>query len=45
MNPRRGFLLAFAGTLLVKAVLAWVVPLSGDEAYYYVYGMHPAMGY
>ncbi len=45
MTPRRGFLLAFAGTLLVKAVLAWVVPLSGDEAYYYVYGMHPAAGY
>ncbi len=45
MNLRRGFLLAFAGTLAVKAFLAWVVPLSGDEAYYYVYGIHPAMGY
>ncbi len=31
--------------LVVKVMIGWLVPLTGDEAYFYIWGMHPALGY
>lgn len=42
----RAFLL-LAGVLLFRIIYAWIYPftLSGDEAYYWDWGRHPAWGY
>ncbi len=41
----RLFLWVLGGTLLLKLVLAIVVPLTNDEAYYYQQAIQPALGY
>lgn len=42
---RRVFAWTFALTLLVKAVLAAGFPMTGDEAFFYQWGVYPAWGY
>lgn len=42
---RRWFLGALGATLLFRAWLAVVVPFTGDEAYFLVWGRQPAIGY
>ena len=32
-------------TLAIKFYLAWLIPLSGDEAYFVVWAHHPDFGY
>jgi 4-amino-4-deoxy-L-arabinose transferase-like glycosyltransferase len=32
-------------TLLVKLAIAWFLPMTGDEAYFIVWGKHPDFGY
>ncbi|MBK8072622.1 MAG: glycosyltransferase family 39 protein [Ramlibacter sp.] len=44
-EARRLFGWMFWGTLLLKAVLAAVVPLTGDEAFFLLWGMWPDWGY
>ncbi|MBX3609024.1 MAG: glycosyltransferase family 39 protein [Hydrogenophaga sp.] len=39
------FWLAFALTLVIKLVLAWVFPFSGDEAFFFQWGVHLAWHY
>ena len=53
MNPpdfplaqaRRLFWLTFAGTLVLKVVMAAGFPITGDEAFFYQWGVRPAWGY
>jgi len=53
MNPldfpvtqaRRLFWLTFVGTLLLKVVIAAGFPITGDEAFFYQWGVRPAWGY
>jgi 4-amino-4-deoxy-L-arabinose transferase-like glycosyltransferase len=42
---RRVFWLTFAGTLLLKIVIAAGFPITGDEAFFYQWGVRPAWGY
>lgn len=42
---RRLFWLTFTGTLLLKIVLAAGFPITGDEAFFYQWGVRPAWGY
>ena len=42
---RRYFLLAWAGLLLTKLVIAWRLPLFVDEAFYWQEGQHLALAY
>ena len=42
---RRVFWLTFAGTLLLKIVIAAGFPITGDEAFFYQWGVFPAWGY
>ena len=42
---RRLFWGLLAATLAVKLVLAAAVPVLGDEAYFFLWGAHPALGY
>lgn len=42
---RRLFWLTFAGTLLLKLVIAAGFPITGDEAFFYQWGVRPAWGY
>jgi hypothetical protein len=42
---RHFFLWALFGTFLLKIVLSLVVPLTNDEAYYYLHAIQPALGY
>ena len=44
-NSDRFFWRVFALTLGIKLLLAAVVPLTGDEAYFVVWGRHPDYGY
>lgn len=45
MRPRAWFWLALGATLVVKLLLAGLLPVLGDEAYFFVWGEHPALGY
>jgi hypothetical protein len=45
MPPRTLFNLALLITLAVKLVLAWILPMSGDEAYFIVWARHPDYGF
>lgn len=45
IRGRRFFLVTLAVTLLARIVLAAGLPLSGDEAYFLVWGQEPAWGY
>ena len=42
---RRLFWWAFGLTLLLKVFLAAVFPFTGDEAFFYQWGAHPAWHY
>ena len=42
---RRLFWTTFFGTLLLKVVLAAGFPFTGDEAFFYQWGVFPAWGY
>jgi len=42
---RRLFWATFLGTLLLKGVLAAGFPITGDEAFFYQWGVFPAWGY
>lgn len=44
-NARRLFYGALVGTFLLRLLFAAVLPMTGDEAYFVVWGMHPALGY
>lgn len=44
-SARRMFYAALAGTLILRLLFAAVLPMTGDEAYFVVWGMHPALGY
>lgn len=45
LPPARLFLHLFWITLLIKLLLAAALPLTGDEAYFFLWGRHPALGY
>lgn len=36
---------AVALIVLCKLLIAWLLPLTGDEAYFVIWGSHPALGY
>jgi hypothetical protein len=44
-NTRTALNVVLLATLVVKLVLAYVVPMSGDEAYFIVWAKHPDFGY
>ncbi len=44
-GARRAFWVVFWMLLAVRAGLAGALPLTGDEAYYVRWGLHPAWGY
>ena len=44
-QAHRLFWLTFAGTLLLKLVIAAAFPITGDEAFFYQWGVRPAWGY
>lgn len=44
-NARRLFYGALVGTFILRFIFAAVLPMTGDEAYFVVWGMHPALGY
>jgi len=39
---RRAFWITFAATLALKVVLAAIFPFSGDEAFFFQWGVFPA---
>ena len=45
MKPSDLFKYALLATLAIKLVLAYVLPMSGDEAYFVVWAKHPDFGY
>ena len=45
LHARRIFLWTFAVTLLLKIWLAATFPMTGDEVYFYQWGVHPDWGY
>ena len=45
MNSGTLFRIALVATLAIKLVLAYVLPMSGDEAYFVIWGQHPDYGY
>jgi 4-amino-4-deoxy-L-arabinose transferase-like glycosyltransferase len=44
-DPRRNFLIVLLLTTLIKFWLAVAIPITGDEAYFYKWGMHLDWGY
>lgn len=44
-RARRVFYATAALTLLLKVMLAATFPMTGDEAFFYQWGVHPAWGY
>ena len=44
-SARRFFWITFWGTLLLKIVIAAGFPITGDEAFFYQWGVRPAWGY
>ena len=44
-SPSRPFLIGFATLLIFKLILMAILPVIGDEAYYFYWAMHPAGGY
>ena len=42
---RRAFWITFAATLALKVVLAAIFPFSGDEAFFFQWGVFPSWGY
>ncbi len=45
VNPKAAFKFALLATLAFKFVLAWIIPMSGDEAYFIVWAKHLDFGY
>lgn len=45
MIPARASLVMVAVLLLARALVAAFLPLSADEAYYWLWSLHPALGY
>ncbi len=45
MNPQASFRFVLLATLAIKFILAWVIPMSGDEAYFVVWAKHPDFGF
>ncbi|MHB0990096.1 MAG: ArnT family glycosyltransferase [Burkholderiales bacterium] len=45
MNASKSFIRILAVTLLIKLVLAYFLPMSGDEAYFIVWAKHLDFGY
>ncbi len=44
-QARKLFLYLLAGTLAIKLILAAALPITGDEAYFVLWGRYPALGY
>lgn len=44
-QPQRLFVWTLASTFILKLLLAFVFPLTGDEAFFYQWGRAPALGY
>lgn len=44
MDTKKVYLF-LAGLLGIKLGLAWLIPVFGDEAYYYVWSQHPQLSY
>lgn len=45
MNLQASFKLVLLATLVAKLTLAWILPMSGDEAYFIVWAKHPDFGF
>ncbi len=45
LTPRQWFALALAATLTFRLWLAVAIPITGDEAYFILWGRHPALGF
>ena len=45
LSPKAAFKFTLLATLAIKLVLAYVLPMSGDEAYFLVWAQHPDFGY
>ncbi|MBI3901975.1 MAG: glycosyltransferase family 39 protein [Nitrosomonadales bacterium] len=45
MNLNASFKFILLATLAIKFILAWLLPMSGDEAYFIVWAHHPDLGY
>ncbi len=45
MNLKPSFNFVLLVTLAIKFFLAWIIPMSGDEAYFIVWAQHPDFGY
>jgi hypothetical protein len=45
MNLKSAFRFVLLATLAIKFILAYVLPMSGDEAYFIVWARHPDFGY
>ncbi len=45
LNTDRPLLLVIVATLLVKLLIAHFLPMTGDEAYFIVWGKHPDFGF
>jgi len=45
LTPRQWFWSALAATLVFRFWLAAALPISADEAYFVLWGRHPALGY
>ena len=44
-TARTAFWRVFAATLGIKLLLAWQFPITGDEAFFYQWGVFPSWGY
>ena len=45
LNPKRLFFITLWTTLAIRLLLAASIPVTGDEAYFFLWGRHPALGY
>ena len=45
VNLKPSLKLALLATLAIKFALAWILPMSGDEAYFIVWARHPDLGF
>jgi hypothetical protein len=45
VNAKAIFQFALLATLATKFILAWIIPMSGDEAYFLVWARHPDYGF
>jgi len=45
MKLKSSFKFVLLATLAIKFVLAWIIPMSGDEAYFIVWAKHPDFGF